>query len=155
MKHRDIPIYQLLEVLQKEYIICEIRAKIYPTNHKEYWKELMDRKKAKILDISKKNSLPNIFDSTKIKESFYQMCVPTFGMPFFYYPSKEREEKQKYYDMVNYYKKGQYFKYYDTSLKDNSVGVLIDINVENSSVILETKSQKQIELRFSDISRIL
>ena len=76
MKDRDIPIYDFLEILQKEYFYYEYRTKIYPIKEdRENFKKVMEFKKAKILDISNKNGLNNIFNNEekliKIRESFF------------------------------------------------------------------------------------
>ena|SRR6266478_5669375 len=68
-KSRDLSVFQLFEILQEEFLICELRSRIYPiSKHQEYWKQTMEKKKEKILDIAKRNSLPCIFDDHRIKQ---------------------------------------------------------------------------------------
>ena len=57
-KSRNLSVVELFEILQSEYVVCELRAKIYPLDkHKDYWRDLMEKKRTKIIDIAKKNAL--------------------------------------------------------------------------------------------------
>jgi hypothetical protein len=103
-KTRSLSVQELFDVLQQEYIVCELRAKIYPiTKHKEYWTDLMEKKKEKILNISKRNNLFSIFDNEKIKQGFEQKIIPEVGFPNFLYKDPTQKLIQEKWDIHNYY----------------------------------------------------
>ena len=73
-KSRSLTASQLFEILQEEYIVCELRAKIYPESlttkdnqivrPQDYWKGLMEKKREKIVDIAPNTSpdtYPKVF----------------------------------------------------------------------------------------------
>ena len=66
----EISPQKLFDVLQKEYIVCIIRSKIYPIEkHKKYWNDLAERKKIKINNLKGKYNMYSIFDDDFIYKS--------------------------------------------------------------------------------------
>lgn len=110
-KSRHLTVHQLFEVLQEEFVVCELRSKIYPNtprpfsevSHKEYWTDLAQKKKEKIIHIAQKNNLFSIFNSDKIKKDFYERIIPSVGFPNFVYKDDLQRLKQEKWDMHNYY----------------------------------------------------
>ena len=101
---KDLSVLQFFEVLQEEYIVCELRVKIYPIKkHKQYWKNLADEKAKKIIDIAERNNLPSIFSDRRTKRSLESRIYSDFGLPNFYYPNPEKKEQQHKWDIINYY----------------------------------------------------
>lgn len=114
----------------------------------------MDKKRAKIVDISSKNRMLTIFDDSKIKENFYKNIVPEYGFPEFYYPSKDREDRQIFFDKVNYYKTGKYFKYESSSGQNIAELKSYDIKKE-TAILIDTKTGEELSFACNKISRIL
>lgn len=86
MKNRNISIAQYLETLQKEYLVAEIRNKIYPKiSDKKFWKKVMLGKKEKIEDICFRNNIKSIFDDVEIKKRVYSEVYNESGLPNFSY----------------------------------------------------------------------
>ena len=88
-KSRDLTLTELFDILQKEYIVFELRAKIYPQNHhRTFWLELASKKKEKIISIGHRHKFISIFDFAEIKEKYYNEIVPKVGFPNFIYSNK-------------------------------------------------------------------
>lgn len=103
-KTRNLSIYELFEILQKEYIVCKLRFKIYPyQSHKEYWLRVAEKKKEKILDIAERNKLPNIFSDDNIKKVIEHSIYGVQGVPNFIYRDDEHRKKQEKWDLINYF----------------------------------------------------
>lgn len=107
-KSRKISFIEYFENLQKEYIVAELRSKIYP-NEKDrqyYIEREMRGKRQKIEDISTRNNLDNIFTSQFIKQKFYNEIYPTTGLPNFIYRDEADCKKRGVLDIYNYFAKG-------------------------------------------------
>ena len=62
--------FEFFVILQKEYIVAELRKKIYPDiSGKKKCEEIMTGKKKKIFDIAMKNSIKTIFPDMKLGNS--------------------------------------------------------------------------------------
>lgn len=150
---KDLSVFQLFDVLQEEYIICELRVKIYPIlKHKEYWKNTAQMKKEKILDIANRNSLPCIFDHKEIKKSFEQRVYGDSGLPKFYYPDKNREDFQKMWDIVNYYRPESEIKFMEG--KKVKVGIIQSFDYDNKKVTI-VYDENQVSFDLDKVTRIL
>lgn len=58
---KQLSAIQLFDQLQIEYIVCNLRAHIYPRDeHKIYWRAKAVEKRDRIKDIASKNSLMSI-----------------------------------------------------------------------------------------------
>jgi hypothetical protein len=112
-KSKDLSIAEYLDVLQREYLIAEIRHKIYPKiSDKNYWERVMDGKREKIEDICFRNRINSIFDSDVEKKRLYLQVYPETGIPNFIY----KDDLQRYgegefpgleqSDITNYYSTG-------------------------------------------------
>ena len=153
-KSRDLSVYQLFEILQEEFIVCELRVKIYPIHvHKEYWKETSLKKKDKILDISKRNSLPSIFDDKRIKESFEKRVINEIGLPNFLYKDEQQRERQEKWDIHNYYMVGKEVR---ITTPDGSIviGNIDKVDFDKKLVSININNKLQ-EFKLSEATRIL
>lgn len=89
---RNISILQYFNVLQLEFLLYELRAKIYPfANEKTKFKEILDFKKNKIDDLSKKNKLKSIFDCEQKRLSIESEFLDVNGVP------REMSSRDKYF----------------------------------------------------------
>ena len=103
-KSRNLSVEQLFEILQEEYVVCQLRVKIYPhEKHQQYWLELAEKKKDKIIDIAQKNRLFSIFDSKKLEQDFNKRIIPEIGFPNFIYKDDHQRLMQEKWDIHNYY----------------------------------------------------
>jgi hypothetical protein len=154
-KSRNLSFTQLFDILQQEYVVCEIRVIIYPevvksklgviTRPKDYWKDTAAKKKEKILDISKRNSLPSIFDDRRIKETFNAKILPEVGYPNFLYKDVVQQLIQEKWDLHNYYSEGAQVKVL------NNDGSLIFGTINKASFI---NRKAEIKLKDKDTTEM-
>ena len=104
-KSRTIPFSEYFDNLQKEYIVAELRSKIYPKEKdKEYYRDReMKGKRKKIEDISLRNNLPTIFNSIEKRKRFDQEIYNQQGLPNFIYRSDEDRYKRHPLDIINFF----------------------------------------------------
>lgn len=160
LKSRYLSSSQLFEILQEEYIVCELRSKIYPEcirNKKgeevfprEYWKSLMEKKKVKIVDLAKRNGLFSIFDDKRVMMDFYKRIIPEVGFPKFIYKDDHQRLLQEKWDIHNYYNKGESVKVYEDGkfltgiikaidFANNSISICIDEELKKFSIEVVTR----------------
>ncbi len=154
-KTRDISIIQFFEVLQKEYIVAELRKKIYPKlNDKNYYSRLMSQKKVKIEDISSRNNLPNIFNDEYTKREYYSMVYNTQGIPTFIYRDDAERRKLQGKDFEYYYSLNADVKV--VTQTQTVVGKIDDTDLEANVVYVKIKGSKQtVPCHTSNVTRIL
>ena len=81
-KDRHISILEYFNRLQLEYLLYELRTKIYPSSDdKAKFKKVLQFKKDKINDISKKNMLISIFDDEELKRDMTDQLFGSENMP--------------------------------------------------------------------------
>lgn len=106
-KDKDLSIFEFYETLQKEYIVCELRKKIYPRDKdKRYYGKTAEFKESKIKDISERNQLPSIFNSESVKKDITGRVFSEFGMPNFMYRNNAEKLELKPKDIYYYYNEG-------------------------------------------------
>lgn len=104
VKTRDLTIYKYFETLQLEYIVTELRKKIYPSlSDQDYYQRVMDQKKEKIEDIASRNNLLSIFNDKKTKKFNYSQIYNAYGLPNFLYKDEEHRKKFEQLDKKYYY----------------------------------------------------
>jgi len=135
-KSRHLSYYEYLQKLQLEYIVAELRKKIYPSlKDKKYYLKLMESKKNTIEDICERNSLQNIFSDKKIKKEKYSKIYNIISYPNFLYRDKEEQLKFEQKDKAYYYMKDTDFKVSINS--EDRVGKLVSISfIAYSATIL-------------------
>lgn len=90
---------QYLEKLNTEWWINNFRRKIYPKiKDKEYYKRVCDLKKNRIIEISERNSITNMFEDTVKMEAINARFKVEGGIPLF--------EGLTNLDLINYYLPG-------------------------------------------------
>jgi hypothetical protein len=155
-KTRNLSFFQLFEVLQEEYIVCGLRVEIYPhQKHKDFWIETMSKKKERILEISKRNFLPCIFDDNRIMASFVNKIIPKIGYPKFVYRDSNHQLIQEKWDRHNYYSVNA-----DVSVMDETgsvkLGTIVKVNFDTSNAEIKIRDSEAIQLfDFETITRIL
>lgn len=103
-KTRNLSIFEFLDVLQKEFICCELRFKTYThERQREYWRETGEKKKEKIQSISQKHNLRNILDDQNIYRIVEFTVLGEFGFPKFIYKDENQKQQIQKWDVLNYY----------------------------------------------------
>lgn len=138
-KGRHISILDYFAQLQQEYLLYELRTKIYPSkNDKDKYFEVLEFKREKIEDISGKNDLLNIFNSEEVRREAEQDFVNEFGNP------KGLSNRDKYF----YYFIGSDFSYQGRGVK------LIRYDLAEGTATI-VKSEDEVEVDINEIKRIL
>lgn len=139
-KSRDISILDFLENLQLEYLLYELRSKIYPKkDDKQKYKEIMQFKEDKIFDICSKNNLRNIFNDGEILQEIESKFYNEFGNP------NEMTNRDKYF----YYLIGSDFSYNGQGVK------LLSYNLQSYIATIELKNKQSLNVDLNFIKRIL
>lgn len=154
-KNRNLSLFKFFEQLQLEYIVAELRKKIYPSDKdKNYYQKVMDNKKTKIQDIGIRNSLPSIFSTDlKVKNSLYLKVYKEVGFPLFLYRDEAHKLECESLDLRHYYKEGKEVKV--TINGEPKIGTVETVNLK--AKLVEVKfSPSNIEVYPIDIvNRIL
>lgn len=155
-KSRDLSIVEYFEASQREYIVAELRKKIYPKrSDKTYYHKVMEGKREKILDISDRNDLPCIFNDQDSKKQMYQEVYGAGGLPnFIYRNDKDREEYERY-DLEYYY---HFEKDVKVKGEDGSIilGKINDVNFDERIVFVRLrKSEKTLPFEMKHVSRVI
>jgi len=111
-KTRNLSVYEYLKELQIEYIVFELRKKIYSSSKdKNYFDKVLGFKKPKIEDIALRNSLKTIFENLEMKKSYSQK-VYREGYPDFHYKTEEQREEFENKDLQYYYAIGSDVRFF-------------------------------------------
>ena len=131
-KDRHISILEYFNRLQLEFLLYELRSKIYPSSEdKIKFKRVLQFKKDKIEDISKKNMLISIFDDENLKR---QMTDELFGEENMPLGFNKRDKYFYYFIGSDFSYKGQGHRLISYDFSDSTA--IIEKNSENFSVAL-------------------
>lgn len=103
---RELSLLDFLDQLQEEYVIAELRSKIYKKEKdKRFWKEkVMEGKRQKIADINERNpEAITIFTSEKEMERIKSMVYRPWGIAKFNYRDDEQRKELEIKDLLNYF----------------------------------------------------
>lgn len=154
MKSRHLSIIDFLDQLQKEYITADIRSKVsISKNDKEYYRTVMEHKKQKIMDISSRNNLSNIFSDEQSKEILYT-SIHKFGLPNYEYRDSYQKTRLLQKDKRNYFNQGSDVK---INIGDKIlIGKILKSDLENNVALCSFKGEFQDKLiSFENIKRVL
>lgn len=141
MKTRNLSVAEYFAEIQREYLIAEFRKKIYYSpKDKKYYQRVMDYKREKIEDISKRNHLDNIFNSTEKMSEVRDELFDMLGRPRF---------DMNATDIQNYYSVGNEFSF------RGNVWVLDQVNKDGTFIIYSEKLQQYEHVTKEEICRIL
>lgn len=142
MKSRDLTIVEFFNKLQEEYIVAELRRKIYPkVKDKKFWEKVMEGKRRKINDISLRNSLPNIFNNEKVKEKKYSCVYRESGFPNFIYKDCEDETQIAEFDKKYYYNIGSQVRVFDNG--ELLIGKIDLVDFEAGEIVVDLDNDKR------------
>lgn len=140
MAKRHISILEYFDRLQYEYLLYELRIKIYPSSEdKDKFRKILDFKREKIEDIADKNSLSSIFNSGIKLEEIERKFYNEFGNP------TDITRKDKYF---------YYFLHTDFSYNGSGVK-LIKYDLDKGNAEIKHKNGKIEEVDINFIKRIL
>lgn len=149
-KTRDLTRLEYFEQLQLEYLVAELRGKIYPSvRDKKYYRErVMPGKRHIIEEIAFRNNLPSIFTSQQVLRDFYQKIYAK-PFPLFLYRSNEERERLFPQDFENYYSSGEFM------LIDKPEVFGLIVSHDDSYVILNTNQGENLRFPINKVRRIL
>jgi hypothetical protein len=157
-KDRDLPITNYLDILQKEYVVAEIRHKIYPKiSDKKYWKKVMNGKKKKVEDICFRNKIGSIFTEQEEKERIYLEIYPEKGVPNFSYINNDQKLGNGDFpgleetDYIYYYSEGAKVR---VDHSERKFGTIIRSQLSKSVVFVEIEGV-EYKCECSIVTRIL
>lgn len=165
-KSREQNFKDFFESLQMEYIVAELRYKIYPENkqsnfcdRKQKSLDIMNEKKKRIIDIAIKNKMNTIFDDIFIgslclfdmenKTRLYSNIYTPYGLPNFIYRDDHQRSILEKYDKLNYYTKGESF-----DVQYLGVGTLINYDLITEECIVEVNGELFKNVKMSEIVRV-
>ena len=158
-KSRDQKFITFFLILQKEYVVAELRKKIYPDAvGKAKSVEIMKGKKKKIFDIAMRNNLKTIFPDMKLGKislydvnlriKIYKEIYGNGSPPNFIYRDNVQKEKLRNKDIKCYFMLQSEFRYPD------GVGYLQDVDFDKEVGFIKVGNEIK-EYKFCEIQRIL
>lgn len=153
MKNRVQKFSDFFACLQREYLVAELRQKIYPKQKdKDYYLHReMEGKKKTIESISARNNLPSIFTDSWLMERYKSEIYNEFGLPNFIYRSSEDRLARRPKDILAYFHRGVQVR----AMTDDGfvTGVVIWTDLDNNTVTIDINGQSQM-LPFDNLQRI-
>lgn len=157
-KDRDLPITDYLDILQREYVVAEIRHKIYPKiGDKKYWEKVMIGKRKKIEDICFRNKIQNIFNDQAEKERIYLDIYSENGLPNFSYINDDQKFGKGEFpgleetDIFYYYADGADVR---VDYSDRKLGKITGKDLDRSKIFVEINNV-EYECGMDKVTRIL
>jgi hypothetical protein len=152
-KSRKQTVYEFFQTLQVEWIVADLRSRIYPqASDKSYWTKVKEGKKIKIETIAEKNFLPTIFVDSEMKRALENKVYNAKGVPAFLYKDPAHERMQRPLDLTYYYAK-------DADVRFESYGDLkigkIKSYVPFSETIVLISEEKEITVPTEEVTRII
>lgn len=98
-----ISIREYLTILQKEWVQFFWASNVYPPKYQGKYKELMADRKLKIIDITRKIMVSNIFDDITALEQVFDSIFNGGNKPNFLYRNAETSDKIHHFNMVYFY----------------------------------------------------
>lgn len=153
-KSRNLTFMEYFENLQREYLVAELRYKIYVSekDKKYYLEREMAGKRTTIEDISLRNNLKNIFSSTERREKYMKEIYNEVGLPNFIYRDHLDKEKRSISDTLSYFQRGILVDIIIGDKKEE--GKIIFVNLDSKTVLVKmVLSNIKISVPFNKIIR--
>jgi len=146
---------EYLDVLQTEYVVAELRKKIYPKKKdRDYLSRVLEGKKDKVQNICMKDGLPSIFTNDLVRGSFYKSVYGEIGYPDFNYKDPENREEFYERDFHYYYWSGTDFKVDENG--EIKTGKLVSIDRDNSLAHIKLKGDSETRpFKMESVSRVV
>lgn len=153
-KSRKLGIYEFFEILQIEWIVADLRLRLYPKEKdKAYWKKVRDGKRKTIDEIADKNKLPTMFNDSSLKADMESRVFRESSFPDFHYKDANNEMSQSVYDLMYYYSKDADVRC--TVLGETKVGKVKSFKSFEKFVTVAFKDDVELRLPISEVTRIL
>lgn len=154
-KTRHLQFDKYFEILQKEYIVAELRSKIYkkPRDRNYYLFRELPLKRDSIIKIAERNSFKSIFTDLRLYEQYKSEILPEWGLPNFLYRSPLDRKSRRTLDILYYFSKGC-----EVSVLDRGVilkGKVKSVDLERSKVLVEFENSRSEYISFELITRFL
>lgn len=152
---RNLSVYEYYQVLQLEWIVADLRSKIYPDiRDKNYWNKVKEGKRRVIESIAEKNSLPTIFVDDEMNRVFCHKIFGDKGLPNFQYKDEANRQHQQPLDTLYYYNKGADVRF--TYYEEIKVGKIENFSLyKSSSITIKLETDELITIPSADVTRIL
>lgn len=152
-KSRSLTVYQFFQVLQIEWLVADLRVRIYPSKkEKDYWTKVKEGKRQIIEDIATKNYLPTIFSDSEMFRIFQNKVFVEKGHPNFHYKDDFYKVQQEPLDLFHYFRKDAEVRF--EVYEEMKVGIIKNYLPETDKVDVEFEGQT-FSLPISEVTRIL
>lgn len=152
-KSRNLSVYEFFKILQLEWIVADLRVRIYPKKKdKEYWVKVKEGKRVIIESIAEKNHLPTIFSDDEMKRAFEALVYLAEGVPNFVYKDDINRNAQEPFDLLYYFHKGAEVRF--DWYSEIKVGKVKSYVAFSDTVTIEFDNQ-EAPLPISKVTRIL
>lgn len=153
MKNRSQSFNDFYACLQREYLVAELRYKIY-TKEKDknyYLHREMEGKKQTIEAIASRNNFPSIFTDEWLYGRYRAEIYNDWGLPNFIYRSEEDRLNRRPKDVVAYFHKGVSVMVKTDEGKQKGIVVWTDVEASVAVVSLDGNS---VQCTFDNLQRI-
>lgn len=156
-KSRTQKFRDFFESLQLEYIVAELRYRIYPDgDRRKKSADIMSMKREKIFNIALQNCLKTIFPDCsagsilyydpELRKKLYATVYSERGFPNFIYRDDLHRKQLEHLDRKYYYTVGSLFS------TDEGKGGLVSINGDTVTISIAGKNK---QFKAAEVSRVL
>lgn len=152
---RKLTTYQYFEILQVEWLVADLRCRIYrDEKDRAYWHRVREGKQVKIENIANKNRLPTILTDEELKRDLEKRIYNDYTYPNFHYKDENHKKTQGYWDLLHYYAKDVEVRY--ESYGDAKVGQVVDYTPFDKEIRIKDVKSGNIEtVAVNTVVRIL
>ena len=159
MKTRNQSKYIFIISLQLEYIVFELRRKIYKNQKdKVFFEKILALKKDKIENISSQKQIKNIFNEDSLKRALYEKVYGSKGYPNFdviLYKNQQQRDEYSAKDLEFYYEIGSEMKV-EVEKNQFKVGILEKIFHDKGVCHVKLRKESKVTvLSIKCLTRIL
>ena len=152
-KTRNLSPYQFFQILQVEWIVADLRTRIYPKGkNRDYWEKVKEGKEIKFTQIADKNTLPTILTDEEMRRSLESKVYNEKGLPNFLYKDEAQRDAQEPLDLAYYYNKGTEVRF--MYLADQKIGIVKSYLPYKDPIIVIAEEQ-EYTVNVKEVTRIL
>lgn len=145
LMERKLSTYQFFEILQVEWLIADLRCRIYNDDKdRAYWGRVREGKKAKINNIADKNKLPTIFTDEELCRDLEKRIYNDYSYPNFFYKDENQKKSQGYWDLLHYYSKDREVRY--EHLGEVKIGKVVDYTPFDHEIRVQCLKTSNVEI---------